>query len=74
MKECTLEHCEKNFEILFKKLDKMDEAIRGNGKPGIQARLGSLESKAKSQSRLLWMLVGACLSVATTVAIALILR
>jgi hypothetical protein len=35
--------CKGEFAELHAKLDKLDEAIRGNGKPGIQLRLDRLE-------------------------------
>ncbi len=46
------------LEAIYKKLDRLDEAIRGNGKPGIQLRLDRLEQSAKRQSRLIWLLLG----------------
>ncbi len=46
------------LEAIYKKLDRLDEAIRGNGKPGIQLRLDRLEQNAKRQSRLIWLLLG----------------
>lgn len=46
------------LEAIYKKLDRLDEAIRGNGKPGIQVRLDRLEQSGKRQSRLIWLLLG----------------
>ena len=34
--------CKGEFASIHGKLDKLDEAIRGNGKPGIQRRLDRL--------------------------------
>jgi len=65
-------HCQQQFEILFEKLDRIDVAIRGNGKPGIIVRLDRLEQSAKSQAKLIWLLVGAVAAGLTT-AIATIL-
>jgi len=56
MSEPTLE---RHLEVIHKKLDRMDEAIRGNGKPGILIRLDRLEQDAKRQSKLIWLIVGA---------------
>ncbi len=39
--------CKGEFGELHAKLDRMDEAIRGNGKPGIQLRLDRLEQDAR---------------------------
>lgn len=63
MSDCTqFEHCQNQFESIHKKLDRLDEAIRGNGKPGIQLRLDRLEQDAKRQSKLIWMIVGAVIT------------
>lgn len=50
---------ERQFESIQRKLDRLDEAIRGNGKPGILIRLDRLEQDAKRQSKLIWLIVGA---------------
>jgi len=64
--------CEREFAELHRKLDRLDEAIRGNGKPGIIVRLDRLEQSAKSQAKIIWLLVGAVAAGLTT-AIATIL-
>ncbi len=48
------------------KLDRLDEAIRGNGKPGINARLDRLEATERTRSRLLWIIAGAVVSLAVS--------
>jgi hypothetical protein len=50
--------CKGEFAELHKKLDGMDEAIRGNGKPGIQLRLDRLEQDRLSRSKIIWFLLG----------------
>jgi hypothetical protein len=60
--------CKGEFASIHKKLDKMDEAIRGNGKPGIQLRLDRLENTESRRSRLLWLVVGAAVTLAIGVA------
>lgn len=50
--------CKSEFGEVHTKLDRLDQAIRGNGRPGIQVRLDRLEQDAKRQSRLVWMLLG----------------
>ena len=50
---------QRQFEAIHEKLDRLDVAIRGNGKPGILIRLDRLEQDAKRQSRLIWLIVGA---------------
>jgi hypothetical protein len=56
--------CEREFEELHRKLDRLDEAIRGNGKPGLTLRLDRLEQNARTQSRLVWLVVGAAVTAA----------
>ena len=50
---------EKHLEVIHEKLDRLDVAIRGNGRPGITVRLDRLEQDAKRQGRLIWLLLGA---------------
>ncbi len=50
--------CKDAFASIHMKLDKLDEAIRGNGKPGIQLRLDRLETSESRRSRLLWLVAG----------------
>ena len=56
--------CKPEFDAINVKLDRMDEAIRGNGRPGIQIRLDRLEAVKKSKSRLIWLIVGAAVTLA----------
>jgi len=48
--------CKNHFESIQAKLDRLDEAVRGNGKPGIQLRLSRLEGAEATRSRLLWLI------------------
>lgn len=60
MSECNqFEQCQGHFESIHDKLDRLDEAVRGNGRPGIQLRLDRLEQDAKRQSKLTWLIIGA---------------
>ena len=54
--------CEREFEEIHRKLDRLDEAIRGNGRPGITVRLDRLEQDAKRQSKLIWLIVGSAVT------------
>jgi hypothetical protein len=56
--------CKGEFSSINVKLDKLDEAIRGNGKPGIQLRLDRLESSQAIRSRLVWLIAGAAVTLA----------
>ena len=62
--------CEREFEEIRVKLDRLDEAIRGNGKPGISLRLDRLEQDAKRLSRLVWMIVGSAVTAFASVLVA----
>ncbi len=56
--------CKAEFSEIKEKLDRLDEAIRGNGKPGIQTRLDRLETSAAARSRVLWIIAAAVLTLA----------
>ena len=58
--------CKPEFDAINAKLDRMDEAIRGNGKPGIQLRLDRLDASEKSRSRLIWIITGAAVTLAVS--------
>ena len=63
MSECSqFEQCQNQLESIHRKLDRLDEAIRGNGKPGILIRLDRLEQDAKRQAKLIWLIVGAVIT------------
>ena len=51
--------CRGEFAAIHTKLDRLDEAVRGNGKPGIQLRLDRLEGAEVTRVKLIWVLVGA---------------
>jgi hypothetical protein len=58
--------CKDEFASIHTKLDRLDEAIRGNGRPGIQLRLDRLEAAEKSRAKLIWIIVGAAATLAVT--------
>lgn len=66
--------CKDEFSGLHEKLDKMDEAIRGNGKPGIQTRLDRLEQDKLYRSKVTWFVIGAMTTIAGSIATAWIVR
>lgn len=69
MSECNGQYervCKDEFASIHTKLDRLDEAIRGNGKPGIQLRLDRLEAAEKSRAKLIWIIVGAAATLAVT--------
>ena len=58
--------CRGEFAAIHAKLDHLDESIRGNGKPGIITRLDRLEIVERFRSRVLWMVGGVVITLATT--------
>ena len=62
--------CEREFEEIRVKLDRLDEAIRGNGKPGISLRLDRLEQNVRSYSRLVWLIAGSAVTAFASVLVA----
>ena len=71
MSECSqFEQCQNQFEGIHRKLDRLDEAIRGNGRPGITVRLDRLEQDAKRQAKLTWLILGAAVTAFAAVLVA----
>lgn len=65
MSECTGQYervCKGEFAAIHAKLDRLDEAIRGNHRPGIQLRLDRLESAEATRSKLLWAITMSVIS------------
>ena len=56
--------CRGEFTSVNAKLDRLDEAIRGNGRPGIQLRLDRLEAAEAVRSRLLWIIASSTATLA----------
>ncbi len=54
--------CRHEFDRLHTKLDKLDEALRGNGKPGHEQRISNLEARHKFMGRLFWLCLGALIA------------
>ena len=59
------QQCQKQFDVLFAKLDKLDQSIRGNGKPGIMVRLDRLEQSSRLTGRFFWLVTGALITAIT---------
>ena len=67
MTTCEMQNeCRDEFAEIHLKLDRMDEAIRGNGKPGIQLRLDRLEQAENKRGRVLWLIAGSISTLAVT--------
>jgi len=56
--------CKNDFAKIHAALDRLDTAIRGNGRPGIQARLSRLEAAEATRSKLLWTIAVAVVALA----------
>jgi len=63
---------ERQFAALHAKLDRLDECLRGNGKPGALLRIDRLERDARRQGKLIWMVIGALITSFTWVVVAMI--
>ena len=50
--------CDGEFKLVHKSLDKLDIAIRGNGKPGLVTRIDRLEQARASRSKVTWFIAG----------------
>ena len=76
MTDCSQQYdtiCRDEFAELHRKLDRIDEALRGNGRPGLQMRLDRLEQDRLSRSRVFWLAlgtVGTCAATAVAMLIA----
>ena len=66
--------CKDEFALVHTKLDKLDEAIRGNGKVGIMTRLDRLEQAAAVRSRLLWLIAASSISGAASLIVAAVVQ
>jgi len=64
--------CKNEFAAIHGKLDRLDEAIRGNGRLGILRRLDRLESTESFRARALWIAFGAFLACAGSIVASLI--
>jgi len=61
---CPADRCKGEFESIHMKLDRLDEAIRGNSKPGIQLRLDRLEAAEAVRARLMWIIAASTVTLA----------
>jgi len=67
--ECDSEYqrvSKDELALIHAKLDRLDEAIRGNGKPELQLRLDRLEAAERSRAKLIWIVIGAVTTFALT--------
>ncbi|MCC7350212.1 MAG: hypothetical protein IT446_06550 [Phycisphaerales bacterium] len=62
------------LDEIANRLEQIDQAIRGNGQPGIKIRLDRLERSAVIQSRLAWLIIGAGVAVAVSDVAAFVMR
>ena len=54
--------CRDEFGQIKDKLDRLDEAIRGNGEPGLKVRIDRLERAEAISSRLLWLITASAVT------------
>lgn len=66
--------CKDEFASVRAKLDKLDEAIRGNGKVGIMTRLDRLERAAAVRSKLLWLITASAITGAVSLVVTVVVQ
>jgi hypothetical protein len=64
--------CRSAFEKIERKIDRIDEAVRGNGKPGLNQRVADLEAMERRRSRLMWIVIAAVVVSSVNLAVSLI--
>ena len=77
MSDCQTQYentCKGEFAAVHGKLDRMDEAIRGNGELGIKTRLDRLERSDAIRNRLLWLITASAVTGAISLAGSVILQ
>lgn len=58
--------CREEFAQIHGKLDRLDQAIRGNGAPGINRRLDRLENIEAVRDKALWIIIAAVVTIAAS--------
>lgn len=66
--------CRDEFAELHKKLDRLDTAIRGNGRLGIITRIDRLERTEAVRNKLLWLIAGSSITAAMSLLAAVIVQ
>ncbi|OHB56836.1 MAG: hypothetical protein A2Y07_06910 [Planctomycetes bacterium GWF2_50_10] len=66
--------CKEEFAAIHGKLDKLDEAIRGNGKIGIMTRLDRLERSEAIRSKLMWLITASAITGAVSLVTAVVIQ
>lgn len=69
MTQCDSQYetvCKGEFAEVHAKLDRLDEAIRGNGKPGMQLRIDRLENHQKAWNKVVWLVLGSVATLAVS--------
>ena len=64
--------CKQEFAEIKGKLDRLDEAIRGNGELGLKTRIDRLERSEAIRSKLLWLITASAVTIALSMAIEVI--
>ena len=56
-------------DALKKRIDECDEAIRGNGKPGLNTRVAKLEQSMSTMAKIIWLLAGSIVTSVASIAV-----
>ena len=83
MRDCTTNQatvCDSRFRDVFHRMQEMqedaerlDEAIRGNGKPGLNQRVATLEQAETRRGRIMWIVIGAIATVVIPAALKILI-
>ncbi len=65
--------CKTEFADLKTAINKLDNSIRGNGKPGLLVRIDRLEQAEEVRSKLLWLIAASVVTSTVSLIASLIL-
>jgi len=56
------DECHREFKQTREAIQRIDEAIRGNGKPGLVTRMTLVEDTISSMKKLMWLVIGTAIT------------
>ncbi len=66
--------CKNEFAEIKDKIDRLDEAIRGNGRPGLMVRIDRLEQSESKRMKLLWLIAASVFTGSVSLTVTLIIE
>ncbi|AQT67941.1 hypothetical protein STSP2_01093 [Anaerohalosphaera lusitana] len=64
--------CKDEFAQLTRKIDKLDDAIRGNGELGLKVRIDRLERAQATRNKLVWLITAAVITSSVSLLVQLV--